>query len=118
MLPFLGNMDADNWHRRAMDLSNVSAFNALLIAWGILTGVLVLLLIYRSIVSMKEEGQVFLDPAEANLEAEQQLILKRLEKVDRYVKSFGIAAGSLLIVIAGIWLYRGITGFVNPTLER
>ena len=97
-------------------MSDVSLLTVLLIAWGGITTVLVFLLIYRSIVSMKEEGQLFLDPAEANLEAEQQQILHRLDQVDRYVKAVSIVSGSLLIVIAGIWLYRGIIGFTRPTL--
>jgi hypothetical protein len=67
---------------------------------------------------MREEGQVFLDPAEANLAAEQQLVLKRLDTIDRYVKSVGIAAGSLLIVIAGMWVYWGISNLAHPTIEH
>ncbi len=98
-------------------MSDFSLLTALLIAWSGITAVLVLLLIYRSVVSMKQEGQLFLDPAESNLEAEQQHILQRLDKIDRYVKSVAVISGALLLAITAIWLYRGIIGFTHPSVE-
>jgi hypothetical protein len=48
-----------------------------LIAWGCVTAALVVILIYRSLISMKEDDQLFLDPAQVNLQRDQQIILRR-----------------------------------------
>ena len=45
-----------------------SSLTILWIVWGAITVVFVALLIYRSLIGMKEEDQIFLDPAEASLE--------------------------------------------------
>ena len=87
------------------------------IVWGCITTVLVGLLIYRSLIGMKEDDQLFLDPAEAQLEAEQGMIRTRLERLSLYTKGVGFASLLLLILIAGIWVYRGIEGIAHPTLE-
>ena len=39
----------------------------LLTIWGVLTGILVLLLIYRSTLAMHEDDQLFLNDAESHL---------------------------------------------------
>ena len=89
------------------------------IVWGAITALLVSLIIYRSVIGIKEDDQLFLDadnPAEARIQAEQQAILLRVNKLGRYIKSLGFASGAVLLFIAGVWIYRGIVGFVNPTV--
>jgi len=81
----------------------------MLIVWGILTGVLVLLLIYRSVMGLHEEDQLFLNPAEKHMEHEQEEAAQKVEKVGPYVYGLGAASGVLLLVIVGIWLWQGMT---------
>jgi len=80
----------------------------LLIAWAALTTVLVLLLIYRSTLSMHEDDQLFLDEAESHMRQEQEENLRRMNRVTPFVRLFGTASGLLILVIAGMWLYQGI----------
>jgi hypothetical protein len=82
-----------------------------LIAWGAVTGVLVLIVIYRSLVSMKEDDQLFLDPAESKLQEEQQQILKRIHRIDPYAKGFGFASAGLLLASAGVFMYEALNRF-------
>ena len=82
-----------------------------LIAWGVVTGFLVLLLIYRSLIAMKEDDQLFLDPAESKLEAEQHELQARLVRIRPYAKSLGFASAGLLVFSAGVWVYEAITRF-------
>ncbi len=84
----------------------VGLLGGLLTVWGVLTGVLVLLLIYRSVVGMHEEDQLFLDPSEEHMAKEQKEILKKVEKVRPYVYVLGTASGVLLLVILGVWAWQ------------
>lgn len=81
----------------------------LLIAWGALTAVLIVLLIYKSTLSMREDDQLFLDESESHMEQEQMEILRRINKIAPLVRIFGAASGVLILVIAGIWIYNGFT---------
>jgi hypothetical protein len=78
----------------------------LIMAWGAVSVVLVLLLILRSVISMKEDDQLFLDPAEAGLEADQKEVMNQLHHLDPYVKGFAYGSGVLLLAIIGIVGYR------------
>ncbi len=82
-----------------------------LIAWGAVTAVLVIILIYRSLVSMKEEDQIFLDPAGSNLQQEQEEILHRIRKIDPYAKGLGFASAGLLLVSGGVLVYEALSRF-------
>ena len=92
----------------------VSLLPALLISWSVITAILAGLVIYRSLVGMKEDDQLFLDPAEAQLEAEQRAILRQLTQLAPFVKGLTIASSGLLVLITGIWIYRGVTGVAAP----
>ena len=61
-------------------MSGISPIYAMLIAWGAVTAVLVVLLIYRSLISMKEDDQLFLSAGEARLEQEQREVISRLQR--------------------------------------
>jgi uncharacterized membrane protein len=89
-------------------MSDFSSLTALLIVWAAVTTALVILIIYRSLVGMKEDDQLFLDPAEANLEAEQKAVLAKLEQLAPYTKILSVASGVLLLAIMGVWIYRAI----------
>jgi hypothetical protein len=89
-------------------VSAISPIYVMLIAWGAVTGVLIVLLIYRSLISMKEDDQLFLSPGEAGLEQEQREIISRLQRLAPYMKGLGIASVGLLVVMA---VYQGVTQF-------
>lgn len=87
----------------------MSLVMTLLIVWGALTTILVLLMIYRSTLTMHEEDQLFLDDSEAHMKEEQEEIHRRVGRVTPWVKIFGAVSGMLILVIAGLWLYEGMT---------
>ena len=98
----------------------LSSMTGLWIVWGAITALLVSLIAYRSVVGIKEDDQLFLDaenPTEARLQAGQQATLTRVNKRSLYIKSLWILSGAVLLVIAGIWIYRGVVGFSHPSLE-
>ena len=83
-------------------------FTLLLYGWAGLTVVLVVLLIYRALIGLHEEDQIFLDRAEAALEQEQVEVLRKIRRIDPIVKGLAIASGSLLVILIGVWIYRGL----------
>lgn len=84
----------------------MSTMMMLLIAWGVLTAVLVILLIYRSTLSLHEDDQLFLDDASASMRIEQEQLQLRLKKVTPLVRIFGAASGLLILVIAGLAIWE------------
>jgi hypothetical protein len=78
----------------------------LLIVWGVLTAVLVLLLIYRSTLSMHEDDAMFIDDSSKNMREEQEALQVRMNKVNPWVRILGAASGVLIIVIAGMAVWQ------------
>jgi hypothetical protein len=86
-----------------------STLTNLLILWGALTAVLVILLIYRSTLAMREDDQLFLSDSESHMQIEQQQVISRLNKVNLPVRILGGASGLLILIIAGMWIYEGLS---------
>lgn len=77
----------------------------LLILWAGLTVVLIVLLIYRSTLSMHEDDQLFLDHAEAHMAREQEELIVKMNRITPWVRVCGAGSAVLTVVIAGIVLY-------------
>jgi len=80
----------------------------MLTLWGVLTGVLVVLLIYRSTLTMQEDDQLFLDDTKSALEQEQKELIAKVNKLTPFVKILGAASGLMFLVIAGMFIYQGL----------
>lgn len=83
----------------------------LAVGWGLVTIVLVTALIYRGVLQIHEEDQLFLDPAERAIADQQQAVLTRIEKLNRPVKALFVASVALFVVAVGMWLWQGLTTF-------
>lgn len=79
-----------------------------LVLWGVLTAALIVLLIYRSTLTMHEDDQLFLDESASGMAQEQAEIMAKLNKVTPFVKWLGAASGTLILVIAGLAIYQGL----------
>jgi hypothetical protein len=88
-----------------------STMFALVIAWAVVTGLLILVWIYRSTLENREEDQLFLDAAGESMAREQRAIVARIERLGLPIKSLIVVSSGLLLAIAGIWLYRGYQNF-------
>ena len=76
------------------------------VVWAVITTVLVIVLIYRSTLSMHEDDQLFIDESTANLRLEQEALLKRMNQITPIVRTLAAASVLLILVIAGIWVYN------------
>lgn len=81
----------------------------LLISWGSLTVILIVLLIYRSTLTMHEDDQLFLDDSEAHMAKDQSELMSKVNKVTPIVKVLGAVSGLMFLVIAGVFVYQGLT---------
>jgi len=84
----------------------MSMLQMLLIVWGVLTTVLVLLLIYRSTLTMHEDDQLFLDDSSKNLREEQEALQVRMKRVAPWVRILGAISVVLILVIAGMAVWQ------------
>jgi hypothetical protein len=82
-----------------------------LIAWGVVTAILVFMWIYRSALENREEDQIFLDAAGDSMAREQRLIVARIEKLSRPIMALMVLSGVLLATLAGLWAWQSIHSF-------
>ena len=82
----------------------------LLIAWGILTGILIILLIYKSTLTMHEDDSIFLNETESQMHKDQVEVLAKMKRLTPIVKVLGALSGAMILVIAGLFIYQGLNG--------
>ena len=80
----------------------------LLIVWGVLTAILIVLLIYRSTLTMQEDDQLFLNESESHMQTEQTELLAKVNRITPLVKILGAVSGVMILVIAGLFIYQGL----------
>lgn len=87
---------------------NISLLEGLLIIWALVTGALLILVIYRGTLGSQAEDQIYLSEADHLLELEHQAALKKDRKLAPFLYVLGTASGVILLSIVGIWLWRGL----------
>lgn len=92
-----------------MTLHGFSLLSGLMVIWTVFTSFLVILLIYRGVVGMHEDDQLYLHDGEAGLQREREHVLSKLKKLQPYIRTLTAVSGGLIMVIAGLWLYQGIS---------
>lgn len=86
----------------------------LLVAWGILTAILIILLIYKSTLSMHEDDSLFLNDTESQLQKDQAEVLAKMRKITPIVKVLGALSGAMILLIAGLFIYQGLNIATTP----
>jgi hypothetical protein len=87
----------------------MSLITVLLIIWAVLTTILVILIMYRSTLTMHEDDQLFLEDSNSHMEIEQRELLVKVNRITPIVGWLGATSGLLILVIAGLWIWRGLT---------
>jgi hypothetical protein len=89
------------------DISGPLAY--LLLSWGMITSLLVILVIYRGMLSTKEDDEIYLSKAEDNMMAvEQRELISKMERLGKPIVTLGVLSGVLLLASAGLWVWIGL----------
>jgi hypothetical protein len=83
----------------------------LFVAWGVITAVLIVFLLYRRALSAREDDQIFLSPSEEHMASEQRAIFQRITKTTLPIATLAILSVALLLTTLGLWLYQGWKSF-------
>ena len=88
---------------------DLSLLRIVTLVWGAATAGFVILMILRALATMKEDDQLFLDPAEAHLEREQRELALQREHLTPYAKGLGVASAVLLMAVGVVWFYERVS---------
>ncbi len=78
------------------------------ITCGVLVTALIVLVIYRSTLTMQEDDQLFLDESASQMEQDQIQLMAKVNKVTPFIRWLGAASGLMLLVIAGLAVYQAL----------
>jgi hypothetical protein len=67
---------------------------------------LILLLIYKSTLTMHRDDQLFLDDASSHMHEEQTELLAKVNRLTIPVRVFGAGSGVFLLVFVGMLIYQ------------
>ncbi len=84
-----------------------------LIMWSVVTGILLLLVFYRSTLTRQEDDQLFIDESSASRATEQSQLIAKVNKINPLVKLVAATSGLMILVIAGWAVYLGLNS-VQP----
>lgn len=84
----------------------MSTLKILFIVWGVVTGVLVLLWIYRSTLSMHEDDAMFIDDSSKNMREEQEALQLRMGKITPWIRILLATSSVLILICAGLAIWQ------------
>ena len=76
------------------------------VIFGVFAIGLIVLLIYKSTLTMHRDDQMFLDDASSHMHAEQTELLAKVNRLTIPVRVFSIGSGVFLLVLVAMWIYQ------------
>jgi hypothetical protein len=80
-------------------------------SWGVITVVLIGAVVYRGVLSAREDDQIFIDDAEQHYYQEQQAIIGRISRLNGPIIALSLVSGILFLTTVGVWIYQGYSSF-------
>jgi hypothetical protein len=91
-----------------------------LIMWSVVTGILLILVFYRSTLTRQEDDQLFIDESSSSRAMEQRQLIAKVNKINPLVKLAGATSGLMMLAIAGwavylrLWYSLKVGGIRSP----
>jgi multisubunit Na+/H+ antiporter MnhB subunit len=82
------------------------ALTVVTVVFGVFAVGLILLLIYKSTLTMHEDDQLFLDDANSHMQEEQTELLVKVNRLILPVRVFGIGSGVFALVLVAMLIYQ------------
>jgi hypothetical protein len=76
------------------------------VIFGVFAIGLIVLLIYKSTLTMHRDDQLFLDDASSHMHEEQTELLAKVNRLTVSVRVFSIGSGAFLLVVLAMLIYR------------
>jgi hypothetical protein len=86
-----------------------SLIKPLLILWGVVTAAFLVVVVWKSLVGIKETDVVIADPLEDRQAEEQKVVISRVESLLAWAKGLGFASLALILLIGGLSIYWSLT---------
>jgi hypothetical protein len=83
----------------------MSAIPVMLIVWGAISACFLALLAYKSQLTRYEEDQLFLSESVTHEQEQQTEIIRKVNRIQPFVRIFGVAAAAMTAGIIGIFTY-------------
>ena len=82
------------------------ALTVVTVVFGVFAVGLIILLIYKSTLTMHEDDQLFLDDANSHMQEEQTELLVKVNKLVLPVRVFSVGSGVFLLVVVAMLIYQ------------
>jgi hypothetical protein len=76
------------------------------VIFGLFAIGLIVLLIYKSTLTMQRDDQLFLDDASSHMHDEQTELLTKVNRLTIPMRVFSIGSGVFLMALTAVWLYQ------------
>jgi hypothetical protein len=80
-------------------------------SWGVTTVVLIDAVIYRGVLSTREDDQIFIGNGEDHYIQEQRDIIARIARLKGPIIALSLVSGVLFLSTLGAWIYQGYSSF-------
>src|ERR1700758_4595666 len=77
--------------------------------FGLFAVGLIVLLIYRSTLTMHEDDQLFLDDANSHMQEEQTELLVKVNRLRVPVWVFSVGSGVFILILLGMWISQKLS---------
>jgi hypothetical protein len=67
--------------------------------------------VYREMLSSREDDQIFIDDAEQQFYREQVEIIARITRLRGPIIALSLVSGLLFLTTIGVWIYQGYSSF-------
>jgi hypothetical protein len=94
------------WDHPSGSAEVITTMTIVAVIFGVFAIGLIVLLIYKSTLTMHRDDQLFLDDSSSHMHEEQTELLAKVHRLTIPMRVFSMGSGVFLIVLAVMWFYQ------------